>query len=110
VVPRPREHQWYTAPDGIHRDLDTFLAFYNFQRTGESYRVGGRTPAKALSDLISEEWFLSAVSQAAQEVPLASCPTVTPRTGVGKILGLYRSTDAGAVNDSRFRSNGTRIR
>ena len=39
---------WYTAPDEIQRDLDTFMAFYNFRRTHQGYRVAGRTPAKAL--------------------------------------------------------------
>jgi len=43
---------WYTAPDEIQRDLDTFMAFYNFRRTHQGYRVAGRTPAKALYDLL----------------------------------------------------------
>jgi len=41
-----------------------------FYRQG--YRVAGRTPAKALYDLISEQWLLPPMSDAAQEVPLAS--------------------------------------
>jgi hypothetical protein len=44
---------WYDCPDQIQRDLDTFMAFYNFQRTHQGYRVAGRTPAKALYDLIA---------------------------------------------------------
>jgi transposase InsO family protein len=64
--------KWYTAPDEIQRDLDTFMAFYNFRRTHQGYRVAGRTPAKALYDLIAEQWLLPPISDAAQEVPLAS--------------------------------------
>jgi transposase InsO family protein len=45
--------KWYTAPDEIRRDLDVFMAFYNFRRTHQGYRVAGRTPAKALYDLIA---------------------------------------------------------
>jgi transposase InsO family protein len=67
--------KWYTAPDEIQRDLDTFMAFYNFRRTHQGYRVAGRTPAKALYDLISEQWLLPPMSDAAQEVPLASRPS-----------------------------------
>ncbi len=45
---------------------------YNFWRTHLGYRVAGRTPAQALYDLISEQWLLPPMSDAAQEVPLAS--------------------------------------
>jgi hypothetical protein len=48
------------------------MAFYNFQRTHQGYRVAGRTPAKALYDLIASQWLLPPISGAAQEVPLAS--------------------------------------
>jgi len=64
--------KWYTVPDEIQRDLDTFMAFYNFRRTHQGYRVAGRTPAKALYDLIAEQWLLPPISAPAQEVPLAS--------------------------------------
>jgi transposase InsO family protein len=64
--------KWYTSPDEIQADLDTFMAFYNFQRTHQGYRVAGRTPAKALYDLIAEQWLLPPMSDATQEVPLAS--------------------------------------
>ena len=46
--------EWYSPPDEIQRDLDTFMAFYNFRRTHQAYRVAGRTPGKALYNLISE--------------------------------------------------------
>jgi hypothetical protein len=64
--------KWYTEPDEIQRDLDTFMAFYNFRRTHQGYRVAGRTPAKALYDLLAEQWLLPPISAPAQEVPLAS--------------------------------------
>ena len=60
------------SPDELQCDLDTFMAFYNFQRTHQGYRVAGRTPAKALYDLIAEQWLLPPMSHAAQEVPMAS--------------------------------------
>ncbi len=47
--------KWYTAPDEIPRDLDIFMAFYNFRHTYQGYRVAGRLPAKDLYDLISEQ-------------------------------------------------------
>ena len=64
--------KWYTEPDEIQRDLDTFMAFYNFRRTHQGYRVAGRTPAKALYDLLAEQWLLPPISAPDQEVPLAS--------------------------------------
>jgi hypothetical protein len=60
--------KWYTEPDELQRDLDVFMAFYNFQR----YRIRGRTPAKALYDLIAEQWLLPPISAPAEEVSLAS--------------------------------------
>jgi hypothetical protein len=64
--------KWYVGPDEIQRDLDTFMAFYNFQRTHQGYRVAGRTPAKALFDLIAQEKLLPPISDAVEEVPIAS--------------------------------------
>jgi hypothetical protein len=57
--------RWHTAPDELQVDLDTFMAFYNFRRTHQGYRVAGGTPAKALYDLISEHWLLPPMSDAA---------------------------------------------
>lgn len=48
------------------------LRRHNFRRIHQGYRVAGRTPAKALYDLISEQWLLPPSSDAAQEVPQAS--------------------------------------
>lgn len=64
--------KWYTAPEEIQRDLDVFMAFYNFHRTHQGYRVAGRTPAQALLDLIAQQRMLPPVNPDAQEVPLAS--------------------------------------
>jgi hypothetical protein len=38
----------------------------------QGYRVAGRTPAKALYDLIAGQWLLPPMSNAAEEVSLAS--------------------------------------
>jgi hypothetical protein len=51
---------------------DDVQADYDFRRTHQGYRVAGRTPAKALYDLISEQWQLPPNSDAAQGVPLDS--------------------------------------
>jgi transposase InsO family protein len=64
--------KWYTSPDEIQADLDTFMAFYNFQRTHQGYRVAGRTPAKALFDLIAQQRALPPIAEPAEEVALAS--------------------------------------
>ncbi len=64
--------KWYAGPEEIQRDLDVFMAFYNFQRTHQGYRVAGRTPAQALLDLIAQQRMLPPMSPAAEEVPLAS--------------------------------------
>lgn len=48
------------------------MAFYNFKRTHQGYRVTGRTPAQALLDLIAAQRQLPPIPIAAQEVPLAS--------------------------------------
>ena len=74
----PRSHgapyrSWSPVFSSVsERDLDTFMAFYNFRRTHQGYRVAGRTPAKALYDLIAEQWLLPPISEPGQEVPLAS--------------------------------------
>lgn len=41
---------WYITPEEIQADLDRFMAYYNFERTHQGYRVAGRTPARALLD------------------------------------------------------------
>jgi len=64
--------KWYTSPDEIQADVDTFMAFHNFQRTHQGYRVAGRTPAKALFDLIAQQRALPPIAGPADEVALAS--------------------------------------
>jgi transposase InsO family protein len=54
--------KWYAAPEEIQRDLDVFMAFYNFRRTHQGYRLAGRTPAQALLDLIAQQRMLVIVS------------------------------------------------
>lgn len=44
---------FYSDPkshDEIQRDLDTFLNYYNLERSHQGYRLKGRTPAQALRD------------------------------------------------------------
>ena len=42
--------KWYATPEELQADLDAFLVFYNFARSHQGYRLGGRTPAEALFD------------------------------------------------------------
>ncbi len=46
---------WYITPAEIQRDLDTFLRYYNLERSHQGYRLKGRTPAMALRDALSLE-------------------------------------------------------
>ena len=39
---------WYTSAEGIQRDLDQCLTFYNLKRSHQDYRLKGHTPAQAL--------------------------------------------------------------
>jgi hypothetical protein len=64
--------KWYTARDEIQRDLETFMAFYNFRRTHQGYRVAGRTPAGRPVRPHRQQWLLPPISAPAQEVPLAN--------------------------------------
>jgi hypothetical protein len=41
---------WYITPTEIQRDLDTFLRYYNLERSHQGYRLKGRTPAQALRE------------------------------------------------------------
>lgn len=41
---------WYITPAEIQRDLDTFLRYYNLERSHQGYRLRGRTPAQALRE------------------------------------------------------------
>jgi transposase InsO family protein len=43
---------WYIEVAEIQRDLDRFLEYYNLQRSHQSYRLQGRTPAQALREAL----------------------------------------------------------
>lgn len=44
---------WYITPAEIQRDLDTFLRYYNLERSHQGYRLKGRTPAMALREALN---------------------------------------------------------
>jgi transposase InsO family protein len=46
---------WYITPAEIQHDLDTFLRYYNFERSHQGYRLKGRTPAQALRETLAIE-------------------------------------------------------
>ena len=46
---------WYITPAEIQRDLDTFLRYYNLERSHQGYRLRGRTPAQALRETLAIE-------------------------------------------------------
>lgn len=43
---------WYLEVEEIHPDFDRVLACYNVDRTQQSYRLKGRTPAQALCEAL----------------------------------------------------------
>jgi hypothetical protein len=43
---------WYIGAEEIQRDLDTFMTYYNFERSHQGYRLRGRTPAQALREAL----------------------------------------------------------
>lgn len=43
-----RENFYLTIAE-IQRDLDAFMSYYNLERSHQGYRLGGRTPALALT-------------------------------------------------------------
>ena len=46
---------WYVGPEEIQRDLDTFLRYYNLERSHQGYRLQGKTPAQALKEALGRE-------------------------------------------------------
>ena len=44
---------WYITQAEIQRDLDTFLRYYNLERSHQGYRLRGRTPARALRETLA---------------------------------------------------------
>jgi hypothetical protein len=105
--------KWYTAPDEIQRDLDTFMALHNFRRTHQGYRVAGRTPAKALYDLIAQRWLLPPMSDPAREVPLAADLPSPQKTGCRGNTRLVHADGSGSVQscggESKMRSVPLRL-
>ena len=43
---------WYIGAEEIQRDLDTFMTYYNLERSHQGYRLRGRTPAQALREAL----------------------------------------------------------
>lgn len=48
-----RRQTWHITPAEIERDLDTFLRYYNIERSHQGYRLRGRTPAQALREALT---------------------------------------------------------
>ena len=46
---------WYITPAEIQRDLDTFLRYYNLERSHQGYRLKGRTPAQVLREALKRK-------------------------------------------------------
>lgn len=46
---------WYTSVDELQRDIDSFLAYYNLERSHQGYRLKGKTPAQALREALGVE-------------------------------------------------------
>lgn len=46
---------WYLEPEEIQRDLDTFIKYYNLDRSHQGYRLKGKTPAQALKEAIGKK-------------------------------------------------------
>jgi len=44
---------WYIGAEEIQRDLDTFMTYYNLERSHQGYRLRGRTPAQALREALA---------------------------------------------------------
>jgi len=55
---------WYIEPSEIQRDLDTFVRFYNLERSHQGYRLKGRTPAQALRQALGVEALPPVVTEA----------------------------------------------
>lgn len=43
---------WYLSIAEIQRDLDALMEYYNLERSHQSYRLRGRTPAQALREAL----------------------------------------------------------
>jgi len=65
---------WYVEPEEIQRDLDRFLQYYNFERSHQGYRLGGRTPAQAMREAMGLDSLppVNPATQEADAVPSAA--------------------------------------
>lgn len=63
---------WYIGIDEIQRDLDTFLRYYNLERSHQGYRLKGRTPAQALREALGVEELPDIIPPQEENPPLAT--------------------------------------
>jgi hypothetical protein len=63
---------WYISVDEIQRDLDTFLRYYNLERSHQGYRLKGRTPAQALREALGVEELPDIIPPQEENPPLAT--------------------------------------
>jgi transposase InsO family protein len=62
----------YIGVDEIQRDLDTFLRYYNLERSHQGYRLKGRTPAQALREALGVEELPDIIPAQEETQPLAT--------------------------------------
>lgn len=46
---------WYLEPEEIQRDLDTYLRYYDLERSHQGCRLKGKTPVQALREALGRE-------------------------------------------------------
>lgn len=63
---------WYIGVDEIQRDLDTFLRYYNLERSHHGYRLKGRTPAQALREALGVDQLPDIIPTKEDDPPLAT--------------------------------------
>lgn len=63
---------WYIGVDEIQRGLDTFLRYYNLERSHQGYRLKGRTPAQALREALGVEELPDIIPPQEENSPLAT--------------------------------------
>ena len=54
----------------LQTHLDTFLNYYNLERTHQGYRLKGRTPAQALRDALGIEELPPFIPDASEETTI----------------------------------------
>jgi transposase InsO family protein len=63
---------WYTGVDELQRDIDTFLRYYNLERSHQGYRLKGRTPVQALKEALGRDQIPDIVPNQEVTEPLAA--------------------------------------